>query len=74
MKKIVIAALILCVAGLAIFIARLNLPRFCAYVIGGATESAVTVGDVTLTRLGADLDVSLQDIRFKGNIEGIVKK
>ena len=74
MKKIVIAALILCVAGLAIFIARLNLPRFCAYVIGAATESAVTVGDVTLTRLGANLDVSLQDIRFKGNIEGIVKK
>jgi hypothetical protein len=73
MKKIVIAALILCVVGLAIFIASLNLPRFCAYVIGGITESSVTIGDVTLTRKGATLDISLKDIRLKGRIEGIVK-
>jgi len=74
MKRIIIAAIILCVVGLAIFIARMSLPRFCAYVIGGITESSVTVGDVTLTRKGANLDISLQDIRLRGKIEGIVRK
>jgi hypothetical protein len=72
MKKIIIAPLILCIIGLAVFIARLNLPRFCAYVIGGITESSATVGDVALARKGASLDVNLKDIRLKGQIEGRV--
>ena len=43
-------------------------------MIGRITESSVTIGDVTLTRKGVNLDISLKDIRLKGNMEGIVGK
>jgi hypothetical protein len=74
MKKIVIAAIILCVAGLVFLIASLNLHHLSAYVISKITESSVTIGDAKLTRNGLNLDISFKDIKFKGNIEGIVRK
>jgi len=74
MKKISIIALILCVVILAVFIARINLARFSAYVIGAVTESRVIVGEAKLVRKGLDLAVELRDLSFKGNIEGTVKK
>jgi hypothetical protein len=73
MKKIVIAALILCVLGLIFLIASLNLHHLSAYVIGEITESSVGIGDAKLTRNGLNLDISLKDISLKGKIEGIVK-
>ena len=73
MKKIIIAAIIVCVVGITVFIGSLNLPRFCAYVIAGMTESSVTISDVILTREGANLALSLHDIRLKGKIEGTIK-
>ncbi len=72
-KKIVIAAIILCVAGLVLLIASLNLSRLSAYVIGRITDSSVTIGDAGLARNGAYLDIHYKDIRLKGKIEGIVR-
>jgi hypothetical protein len=74
MKKIVITAIVLCVAGLVFLIASLNLHRLSAYAIGRITESSVTIGDARLTRNGLNLDISLSDIRLKGKIEGTVGK
>ena len=73
MKKIIITAIILCVAGLIFLIASLNLHHLSAYVIGKITESSVSIGDAKLTRNGLNLDISFKDIRLKGKIEGIVK-
>ncbi len=73
MKKIIIAAIILCVLGLIFLIASLNLHHLSAYVIGKITESSVSIGDAKLTRNGLNLDIGLKDISLKGKIEGIVK-
>jgi hypothetical protein len=74
MKKICIIALVLSVVILAVSIARMNLARFSAYVIGAATESHVTIEDARFVRKGLSLSVELRDISLKGNIEGTIKK
>jgi len=75
MKKIVLAIIImLCILGLMVFVASMNFPRFCSYVIGMVTHGTVTISDARLTREGANLDIRFKDIEFKGNVEGVIHR
>ncbi len=73
-KKFILFAILLCIVGLIIFTASMNLSRFCSYVIGRATDSKATISGVKLIRQGTSLDIRIKGIRLKGNIEGMIKR